>query len=116
MTGTPTCASTALRHLLAATPDPRGAESLSCNTLLDSFARMLDARAEILADVVLPVGVLSADDRAILAELERRNAAWQQLAERARDALPSPRAAAAQLRAYASHDVRSDDTAAQAAG
>lgn len=111
-----TSASTALRHLLAATPDPRGAETLSCNTLLDSFARMLDARAEILADVVLPVGALSPDDRALLAELERRNVAWQRLAEAARDALPSPRAAAAQLRAYASQDVRSDDSDALAAG
>ncbi len=105
-----TSASVALRHLLAATPDPQGAETLPCSALLDAFDRMLNARADILADVELPVGALSPDDQVVLAELERRNAAWQRVAEQARDALPSPRVAAAQLRAYASHDVKSDDS------
>ncbi len=105
-----TSASAALRYLLAATPDPSGAEALPCNTLLEAFDRMLQARADILADVELPVGALSDEDRVVLTELDRRNQAWQRVAELARAALPSPRVAVAQLRAYAAHDVKSDDS------
>ncbi|MEZ4365258.1 MAG: hypothetical protein R2939_03095 [Kofleriaceae bacterium] len=102
-------ADASLRALLAATPEPPAQGALPACVLLETFTRMLAARAAILAEVRAPMSARDAASRGLLAELTRRNEGWRRLAEHARDALPPPRLAVAQLRAYAVSDVKGDD-------
>ena len=87
-----------LVRLLDATPLPTlGGE---IEPMLATLDGILAARAEILALIVPPLVVADAD-RALLAELERREALWQDALHAAQHQIGHQRCGASQLRAYA---------------
>jgi hypothetical protein len=87
-----------LAALLEATPLPTPGSGVE--QLLAMFEASLTERAAVLARIVPPLHIAS-NDRPMLDELERRQAAWQDALETARMAIGSARSGAAHLRAYA---------------
>ena len=87
-----------LARLLELTPEPpTGAE---VDQLLAGFEAILAARADVLAAIVPPLA-LAEPDRPLLAELERRQAAWNAALAAAQHTVGTQRCGATQLRAYA---------------
>lgn len=85
-------------RLLDATPVPTpGAEA---EELLAMFEAVFAQRAAILATIAAPIP-LSDPDRPLLAELTRREDAWQDALAAAQRQVGRQRCGAAQLRAYA---------------
>jgi hypothetical protein len=86
-----------IERLLAATPLPPVAD---IDALLAAFDEMFAARAAILAELGAPVAVTEAE-RGQLAEIEQRNAAWQQAFSEALAEITQHRLGAHRLRGYA---------------
>jgi hypothetical protein len=87
-----------LARLLDATPLPT--PGCDVEPLLETLDGILAARAAILALIVPPLRVADGD-RALLEELERREALWQQALCDAQHRVGTQRCGAGQLRAYA---------------
>jgi hypothetical protein len=87
-----------LAQLLERTPSPPA--DTDVESLLAAFQTMLAARAAVLAAIAPPF-VLSAPDRGLLVELERRQLAWHDALAAAQRTVGAQRCATNQLRAYA---------------
>lgn len=87
-----------LARLIDATPLPT--PGCDIEPLLATLDGILAARAAILALIVPPLAVADAD-RPLLAELERREALWQDALRDAQHRVGHQRCGASQLRAYA---------------
>jgi hypothetical protein len=87
-----------LARLLDATPLPT--PGCDVEPLLAMLDAILAARDEILAQIVPPLHVTDAD-RALLDELSRREALWQQALCDAQHRIGTQRCGASPLRAYA---------------
>jgi hypothetical protein len=98
MTSGPSDSRGILAALLEATPLPTPGSGVE--QLLAMFEASLTERAAVLARIVPPLHIAD-DDRPMLEELERRQAAWQGALETARLAIGIARCGNAQLRAYA---------------
>jgi len=87
-----------LARLLALTPEP----PVQCEVepLLAHFEAVVAQRAELIALIVPPLRLTDAD-RELLVELERRDAAWQDILAAAMRKIGEQRCAVGQLRAYA---------------
>jgi hypothetical protein len=86
-----------IARLLAVTPLPPVA---GLDVLLATFEQMFEARKAILGEVTGPVPLTDAE-RDQLAEIEQRDAAWQQAFADALAKIKQLRLGAHQLRAYA---------------
>jgi hypothetical protein len=86
-----------IERLLAATPLPPVA---GIDDLLAAFDKMFTARKAILAELGAPVALTEAE-RGQLAEIEQRDAAWQQAFAEALREITQHRLGARRLRAYA---------------
>ena len=87
-----------LARLLELTPlPPPGA---TVDQLLAAFEAIVAERAAVIATIALPIRVTDAD-RALLGELDHRQAAWQDALTTALRAVGDQRCGANQLRAYA---------------
>ena len=82
-------------QLLAATPEPPA----GVDELLETFARMIDARQELIDLPATPLSV-TPEDRVLIDELARRDAAWQRALDQAHRELGAQRVAATKVRAY----------------
>jgi hypothetical protein len=91
-------ASEILAALLEATPLPTPGSGVE--QLLAAFEIVLTQRAAVLSRIVPPLRVAD-DDRPLLDELERRQAAWQAMLDTARIMIGGARVGTHQLRAYA---------------
>ena len=87
-----------LAQLLDATPLPTPGREIE--PLLATFDGILAARDAILTTIIPPLVVADAD-RPLLAELERREALWQDALRDARLQVGQQRCGASRLRAYA---------------
>ena len=87
-----------LERLLEETPMPAGV--LDVDALLATFEQVVTRRAALLAQLAPPLALIDAD-RPLLAELARRDAAWQDLLGSALDAVGQQRRGVSGLRAYA---------------
>jgi hypothetical protein len=87
-----------LAALLEATPLPTPGSSVE--QMLAAFETVLTERAAVLARIVPPLQVAD-DDRALLDELDQRQAAWQAALDTARITIGGARVGTHQLRAYA---------------
>jgi len=85
-------------RLLDVTPAPTPGARV--DELLSAFEAVLAQRAALLAGIAAPV-TLSEPDRPLLAELHRRQDAWQDALAAALRRIGEHRCGAAQLRAYA---------------
>jgi hypothetical protein len=86
-----------VERLLAATPLPPVG---GLDILLATFEQMFEARRAILGELGCPVALTDAE-RGQLAEIEQRDAAWQQAFSEALAEIGQLRLGAHQLRAYA---------------
>jgi hypothetical protein len=98
MSSAPATGSEILAQLLALTPEP-GTET-DAEQLLLAFEAIIAARAQVLAQIVPPL-VLAEADRGMLAEIERRQALWQDILGAALHLVGHQRHGTSQLRAYA---------------
>lgn len=87
-----------LVQLLERTPLP--SPSADVEQLLSGFEAMVAERAVIL-ELITPPLTLGEEDRALLVELEHREAAWQAALTAAQKLVGEQRRGAEQLRAYA---------------
>lgn len=87
-----------LEQLLALTPEP--AQDTTAELLLEAFENVIARRAEVIAQIVPPLA-LSEVDRPLLAELERRQALWQEVLAQALRTVGEQRCGTNHLRAYA---------------
>jgi hypothetical protein len=87
-----------LARLLELTPPPPPGAPV--DELLAAFEAIVAERAAVIATVALPIRVTDAD-RAMLVELDHRQAAWQDALTAALRAVGDQRCGANQLRAYA---------------
>jgi hypothetical protein len=92
------CGREILVRLLDLTPPPPTEGDLA--QLIAGFEAIVEARAGAIAQIAPPVA-LADDDRPLLAELVRRQAAWLEALGAAHQAVGNQRCGAAQLRAYA---------------
>jgi hypothetical protein len=98
MSSAPATGSEIVAQLLALTPEP--AADADAEHLLVEFEAIIAARAQVLAQIVPPL-VLADGDRGVLAELERRQALWQDILGEALRLVGRQRHGTSQLRAYA---------------
>ena len=87
-----------LTQLIDATPPPPA--GLEVDDLLAAFEAIIARRAAILDQLAPPLALADAD-RALVAEIERRDAAWQAALTTALELVGSQRHGTDQLRAYA---------------
>jgi hypothetical protein len=87
-----------LTRLLELTPEPD--PEIEVDHLLASFEVIVAKRAAVIALIVPPLR-LTADERPLLVELERREAVWQDALAAALRTIGEQRCGAGQLRAYA---------------
>jgi hypothetical protein len=87
-----------LAQLLELTPEP--AIDADAELLLEQFENVIARRAEVIAQIVPPLALTEAD-RPLLAELERRQARWQETLAEALRLVGEQRCGTEHLRAYA---------------
>lgn len=88
-----------LRRLLSAFPLPP--DPADADTVLAAFAVALVERQRILDELVAPLTVTTAEQRALVLEIEARDGAWRHALAAARDAVGVQRTNTAKLRGYA---------------
>jgi hypothetical protein len=90
--------SAVLRELLALTPMPP--EGVDADAIIAAFDSMFDARQEVLARITERLADTE-ENRALVRELEVRDAAWERALTATRDAVGAARSGAGRLRSYA---------------